>query len=140
MTSNVSSVKYLTAALAMFGLCFFSSVGAAEPPGSGAGPSSLGSEAPPHRGPEHLVEELELSDLQAESFLAVMHEQHEKRMAVHEQYSAAREEEHNALEELRGETLYRLESILEPDQLQKFEDLSERRGRRGKRHGPPTQG
>lgn len=75
----------------------------------------------PKRGPEQMINKLNLSDNQTEQFRSIMDEQHSKRKAVHEQYKASREEEHEAMESLHQETIERLTPVLTAEQLESFE-------------------
>jgi len=76
----------------------------------------------PKRGPERMIEKLDLSDNQTEQFRSIMDEQHQKRMDVHEQYKESREEEHEAMEVLHQETIGRLTPVLTAEQLESFEE------------------
>jgi len=73
------------------------------------------------RGPERMIEKLNLSDNQTEQFRTIMDEQHQKRKNVHEQYKDSRETEHEAMKALHQETIERLSPVLTAEQLKSFE-------------------
>ena len=75
------------------------------------------------KGPEHLAEMLELSEDKRASFLDVMKQQHEKRMAIREQYQGSRRPEKSTMDALHAETLQMLAPILTDDQLTQFEEI-----------------
>ncbi|NQZ10810.1 MAG: hypothetical protein HRT35_26960, partial [Algicola sp.] len=56
-----------------------------------------------------------------------MKEQHKKRMDLHEQYRASREEGHQAMQELHQQTVEKLEGVLSAAQVSQFETLVESR-------------
>ena len=82
------------------------------------------------RGPQRMIESLNISDEQKQSFSEIMKEQHEKRMDIHDQYRSSREDEHNAMKNLHQETLEKLQTVLSAEQLEKFSALA-------KQHRPP---
>lgn len=87
---------------------------------------SLGANAQPERaghgrGPEQLMQKLGLNEDQKQQFLAIMKEQHEKRIELHGQYRDSRSQEHQAMETLHQQTIERLQPLLTEDQLSQFE-------------------
>ena len=77
------------------------------------------------RGPEELIELLSVDDSQQETFLEIMHEQHEQRIALKEQHHSVKVKHHDAIradkEQLREETVTRLSTILTVAQIEAFE-------------------
>ena len=100
--------------------------------------STQGALAIPPRGAppmEPLVEALQLDQSQTEQVRQVLKEQHDKRMALHQEQ---RENRRMAMEAIREETIARLRTVLNEDQMNEFIEFSEprRRGRHGGfRHG-----
>ncbi len=78
------------------------------------------------KGPEHLIEILELTEDQRDPFITIMKEQHEKRMKVRNLNQSSREEEKRDMDTLHTETLQRLNSVLTVTQLEKFEEMAKK--------------
>jgi len=89
----------------------------------------------PKRGPERMIEKLNLSDNQTEQFRSIMDEQHQKRKDIHEQHKASRETEREAMESLHQETIERLSPVLTAEQLASFEEVVKKH-RPNRRHEP----
>lgn len=85
-------------------------------------------------GPEHLIEVLQVTADQQESFLAIMEAQHQKRMSLHEQYRGNREEGRASMESLHEETLLLLQDVLTADQLATFTEMKNQKQERRPRH------
>ena len=83
------------------------------------------------RGPEHLIEVLAIEESQQEQFITAMKQQHEKRMAIHEQYNGSRELERESMDVLHQETLEMLQDILTSEQLEKFTEMAKKRHAKG---------
>jgi len=77
------------------------------------------------KGPEELIELLNVDDSQQESFLEIMHEQHEQRMALKERHHSVKVKQYDAIradkEQLREQTVTRLSTILTVAQVEAFE-------------------
>ena len=73
------------------------------------------------RGPEKMINKLDLSDNQTGQFRSIMEKQHTKRKTIHEQYRESREDEHEAMKLLHQETIERLTPVLTFEQLESFE-------------------
>lgn len=94
------------------------------------------------RGPDmdRMAVLLDLNDSQKEQVRKILDEQHQKLDAVHEQHRSAgskptREERAKFHEELKQDTLGKLQGVLSADQIKKFEVLTERHdGHRGHDH------
>ena len=73
---------------------------------------------------------LDLNDSQKAEVQKILSEQHEKLAAVHEQQHAAgtkptREERQKFHEELKQDTVTKLQAVLSPEQIKKFELLTD---------------
>lgn len=79
------------------------------------------------------AEELQLTEEQARTVNQIMREQHEKRRAIFES-DKERVQKHAELEALHAETKERLASVLNTDQMARFEE-HHRRGRSGRTEG-----
>ncbi|WP_250657101.1 hypothetical protein [Alkalimarinus coralli] len=86
------------------------------------------------KGPEHLVELLELSEQQRTEFLDIMKQQHEKRMTVRDKHYNTRALEKADMDALHNETMQLLEPVLNDSQLKKFEQMAKKH-----RHRPPKE-
>jgi Spy/CpxP family protein refolding chaperone len=87
------------------------------------------------RGPDmdRMAVLLDLNDSQKDQVKKILDEQHQKLDAVHEQQRSAgtkptREERAKFHEELKQDTLAKLQGVLSADQIRKFEVLTERHG------------
>ena len=78
------------------------------------------------KGPEHLVEILELNEDQRDRFITIMKEQHQKRMEVRNLHASSRQGEKADMDALHSETLQRLNSVLTDTQLEKFEEMAKK--------------
>jgi Spy/CpxP family protein refolding chaperone len=97
--------------------------------------------AGPHEGPrgpdmDRLAVLLDLNDSQKAEVQKILNEQHDKLDAVHEQQRAAgtkptREERQKFHEELKQDTTTKLQAVLSPEQMKKFDALTDHRGRHG---------
>ena len=99
--------------------------------------------AGPHGGPGHDMDRmailLDLNDSQKAEVQKILGEQHEKVRAVHEEKRAAgtrptREERAKFHEELKQDTVTKLQAVLSPEQIKKFEALTDH-PRRHRGHG-----
>lgn len=103
--------------------------------------------AGPHGGPGHDMDRmailLDLNDSQKAEVEKIFTEQHEKLKAVHEERRAAgagkpsREERAKFHQEMKQETTAKLQAVLTPEQIRKFEALTDHphgHGRHGDRH------
>jgi hypothetical protein len=93
---------------------------------------------PPRGAPpiEPLVDALQLDESQTEQVRQVLKEQHDKVMAFHQEQ---RENRRKEMETIHQETIARLRTVLDEDQMNEFIEFTEsrRRGRHsGFRHGP----
>ena len=73
---------------------------------------------------EHLMKKLDLSEEQKEPVMQIMQEQRQKAHAI---FSETREQVKPQMEALQLETRERLAGILNDEQLQKFDTLSQKR-------------
>jgi Spy/CpxP family protein refolding chaperone len=99
--------------------------------------------AGPHGGPgpdmDRMAILLDLNDSQKAEVQKILSEQHDKVDAVHQEQRAAgtkptREERAKFHEELKQDTITKLQAVLSPEQIKKFEALTDRsHGYRG--HG-----
>lgn len=97
--------------------------------------SAQGGERPNHKpGPEHLIEALQVTEDQQDSFLTIMKAQHEKRMSIHEQYRGNHEEERSSMTSLHEETLVLLQGVLTAEQLEIFATMEKQKPARKPRH------
>jgi Spy/CpxP family protein refolding chaperone len=83
---------------------------------------------------------LELNDSQKAEVEKIFKEQHDKLDAVHEQARAAgtkptREERAKFHEELKQDMTTKLQAVLSPEQMKKFEALADHRRRNRRQHG-----
>lgn len=95
---------------------------------------SQGDERPDKPGPQHLIEALQVTEDQQDSFLTVMKAQHEKRMNIHEQYRDNHEEERTLMTALHKETLTLLQNVLTAKQLETFTSMEKQKPSRKPRH------
>ncbi len=89
------------------------------------------------RGPEHLIEVLDINQDQKTEFLAVLKGQHEKRMNIHDQYRESHSQERVSMDLLHEETLALLQGVLTAEQLAQFTEMAQRRHTR-KPAGSPS--
>lgn len=99
-----------------------------------ASAQSQGDERPDKPGPQHLIEALQVTEDQQDSFLTVMNAQHEKRMSIHEQYRDNHEEERTLMTALYEETLTLLQDVLTAEQLETFTTMEKQKPSRKPRH------
>lgn len=90
-----------------------------------------------HHGPdmERMAVLLDLNDTQKVEVEKILREQHERVRTLHQERRSAgaqptREERMKVHQELKQETLGKLQSVLTPEQIKKFEVLTERPHRR----------
>jgi len=88
------------------------------------------------RGPQHLMEVLNVSQDQQTEFLDVLNGQHEKRMGIHNQYRESHNQERASMALLHEETLALLQSVLTSEQLVQFTEMAQRRHKRKAAGGP----
>ncbi|MBU2710293.1 Spy/CpxP family protein refolding chaperone [Zooshikella harenae] len=88
---------------------------------------------------ERAAQELGLTAEQKQSFQSIMKAQHQQRKAVHEKY---RDQIQTEMDQVYQGTLNQLESVLTPEQIEKFKAHHEQRqqammekGHRGKKRG-----
>ena len=103
--------------------------------------------AGPHEGPrgpdmDRMAVLLDLNDSQKAEVQKIFDEQHEKLKAAHDQAHASgtkptREERQKFHAEMKQETTTKLQAVLSPEQMKKFDALTEHRGPRGQgwQHG-----
>src|SRR5262245_25083048 len=91
-----------------------------------------------HPGPDmdRMATLLDLNDSQKAEVQKIFDEQHQKLDAKHEELKAAgtkptREERQKFHEEMKQEMTTKLQSVLTPEQMKKFDALTEHRGPRG---------
>lgn len=97
--------------------------------------------AGPHQGPpgpdmDRMAVLLDLNDSQKAEVQKILNEQHDKLKAQHEQMQASgtkptREEREKFHEEMKQETTTKLQGVLTPEQIKKFDALMDHP------HGPP---
>jgi Spy/CpxP family protein refolding chaperone len=75
------------------------------------------------RGLDQLIAQLNITDENTDAFLSIMHEQHKKRMDIHNQSRGSREQEREAMDLLYADTIERLQAVLSIEQLQQFEQF-----------------
>jgi Spy/CpxP family protein refolding chaperone len=101
-------------------------------------------QAHPHGGPgpnmDRMAILLELNDSQKAEVQKILQEQHDKLDAVHEQQRAAgtkptREERVKFHEELKQDLATKLQAVLSPEQMKKFEALTDHSRRHRGQHG-----
>jgi len=73
------------------------------------------------KGPQKLIQELDISENQKDEFLSIMDEQHKKRKSIHKQQRDSRKKDHDAMKSLHEETLEKLQPVLSAEQLEKFQ-------------------
>jgi len=73
------------------------------------------------KGPQKLIQVLDISENQKDEFLSIMDEQHKKRKSIHKQQRDSRKKDHDAMKSLHEETLEKLQPVLSAEQLEKFE-------------------
>jgi Spy/CpxP family protein refolding chaperone len=76
------------------------------------------------KGPQRLFTALDVQDSQKEGFHSIMQAQHDKKKALHKQYSESREQEKAAMETLHTSTLESLSAILNEQQLENFKAIT----------------
>ena len=100
--------------------------------------------AGPHGGAGHDMDRmailLDLNDSQKAEVQKILQEQHDKLDAVHEQQRAAgtkptREERAKFHEELKQDMATKLQAVLSPEQMKKFEALTDHSRRHRGQHG-----
>ena len=84
-----------------------------------------------------MIEELQISDANQDEFISIMKSQHEKKVAIKEQYSS-KEEARDAMKSLHQETLSLLGGILSDEQLLKFENMAKKHKKRRKPKDEPA--
>ena len=82
------------------------------------------------QGPLFLIEQLQIDQQQRVLVQEIMQQQHQKRMALHQQFRENRQNEHAQMQQLHQQTMQRLSEVLTPAQLSEFEQLLEQ-------HKPP---
>ncbi|WP_163832540.1 Spy/CpxP family protein refolding chaperone [Spartinivicinus ruber] len=83
-----------------------------------------------HKGPR-LVKELSMTDEQKEAFHSIMNSQRKERCAIHEKYRPQIQAE---MEQVHQNTVNQLTGVLTPEQLEKFNQLHEKRKERHQKH------
>jgi len=89
------------------------------------------------RGPQHLVELLNISQEQQTGFLEVINGQHEKRVEIHKQYWESHSQERASMALLHEETLALLQPVLTSEQLLQFTEMAQLRHKRKPAGGSP---
>ncbi len=89
------------------------------------------------RGPQHLIEVLNISQEQQTEFLEIINGQHGKRVEIHKQYRESHSQERTSMELLHEETVALLQSVLTNEQLLQFTEMAQRRHARKPAGGPP---
>lgn len=113
----------------LMAVCLFTSISMM------ASAQSQGNERPEHKpGPQHLIEALQVTEDQQDSFLTIMKAQHERRMSIHEQYRDNHEEERTLMMALHEETLILLRGVLTAEQLETFTTMEKQKPSRKPRH------
>jgi Spy/CpxP family protein refolding chaperone len=126
-------MKYLLASKAFFRnlvvVCLFASISMV------ASAQSQDDEKPDHKGgPKHLIEALDITADQEDSFTTIMDAQHEKRMSIREQYRDIHEEERSLMTSLDEDTLTLLQDVLTTEQLETFASMEKQKPQGKPRH------
>lgn len=76
------------------------------------------------KGPERLFSALNVQDSQKEGFHSIMQAQHDKRIALKEEYREIHNQEREAMETLHASTLESLTAVLTEQQLENFKAIT----------------
>lgn len=102
-----------------------------------AAPARADAGATPGHHRNYVVEKLQLNPEQAQKFRDIMREQHDKRRAIFNE-NKEQAQKQPELAALRADTRQRLATVLNPDQMKRFDEIE--RNRPHRRHGGGKRG